>query len=139
MLDGCRPWTGLLWGLSSFASVGTITAVWSNPYFTRMTPVGPWEFPLLVVMATLTGVFLAVRVQACAARRAGVGGVISFIGIACPICNKILLLVFGGPFLLAYFEPIRPLVTVLGLALLLAGIARNMNLRRRLIAAHQRI
>ena len=139
MLDGCRPWTGLLWGLSSFASVGTITAVWSNPYFTRMTPVGPWEFPLLVVMATLTGVFLAVRVQACAARRAGGGGVISFIGIACPICNKILLLVFGGPFLLAYFEPIRPLVTVLGLALLLAGIARNMNLRRRLIAAPERI
>lgn len=139
MLDGCRPWTGLLWGLSSFASVGTITAVWSNPYFTRMTPVGPWEFPLLVVMATLTGVFLAVRVQDCAARRAGVGGVISFIGIACPICNKILLLVFGGPLLLAYFEPIRPLVTVLGLALLLAGIARNMNLRRRLIAAPERI
>ena len=34
---------GTLAGLAVFATLGTVTAVWINPLFVRMTPVGPWE------------------------------------------------------------------------------------------------
>ena len=34
---------GTLAGLAVFATLGTVTAVWLNPFFVRMTPVGPWE------------------------------------------------------------------------------------------------
>ena len=129
-----RPWAGLIWGLITFASVGTITAVWSNPLFIRMTPVAAWEFPAVLLLAVLTGVFFAVRFTACGARRAGIGGVLSFIGIACPVCNKILMLIFGGPLLLAYFDPVRPYVALAGLILLAVGIYRNIAARRTALA-----
>lgn len=129
-----RPWTGLAWGLITFASVGTITAVWSNPWFTRMTSVAVWEFPAVLLLAILTGVFFAVRFTACGARRAGIGGVLSFIGIACPVCNKILMLVFGGPLLLAFFDPVRPYIALAGLILLAVGIYRNIAARRAALA-----
>ena len=129
-----RPWTGLVWGLITFASVGTMTAVWTNPWFIRMTPVAAWEFPAVLVLAILTGVFFAVRFTACGARRAGIGGVLSFIGIACPVCNKILMLLFGGPLLLAYFDPVRPFVAFAGLMLLAVGIYRNIAARRTALA-----
>jgi hypothetical protein len=52
---------------------------------------------------------------------AGGGSVIGFIGIACPVCNKVLLLLFGGELLLTYFEPIRIYVALAG-TLMLAGV-----------------
>ena len=85
-------------------------------------------------VAILTGVFFAVRFTACGARRAGIGGVLSFIGIACPVCNKILMLIFGGPLLLAYFDPVRPYVALAGLILLAVGIYRNIAARRAALA-----
>ena len=37
-----------------------------------------------------------------------------FVGIACPTCNKILMLIFGGPALLAWFDPVRPWLAAAG-------------------------
>ncbi len=44
---------GVLVGLALFAALGTVTAVWPNPFFIRMTPVGPWELGA----TTLTALF----------------------------------------------------------------------------------
>ena len=56
------------------------------------------------------------RTTAGATKSATVGGVLGFIGVACPVCNKILLLLFGGELLLAYFEPVRIYVAAAGAA-----------------------
>ncbi|MEK6591777.1 MAG: hypothetical protein AABZ67_01715, partial [Pseudomonadota bacterium] len=93
--------------LLAFVSLGTISALWDNPLFMRMTPAGGWEIGLLGVLSILSGFYVAIRCPACADRAAGAGGVLGFLGIACPVCNKILLLLFGGELLLAYFEPVR--------------------------------
>jgi hypothetical protein len=109
---------GILMALFSFAAVGTITAVWRNPFFARMTPIEGWELPSLFALAGLAGVFMAIRQPACSTKKAGIGSVASFLGIACPTCNKILMLVFGGEVLMRWFDPIRPVVTIAGLILL---------------------
>lgn len=114
--------TGFLVGLLTFIVTGTITAVWANPLFTRMTPIGWWEWPALVIVAVLAGTFTAVRRPECSTKKAGLGGLASFVGIACPTCNKILMLIFGGEALLRWFDPIRPAVTVLGMGLLAYAI-----------------
>ena len=113
----------------SFAAIGTVTTVWANPLFTRMTSVGIWEIPSLVLVAVLTGIFAAVRRPACATGRAGLGGLTSFLGIACPTCNKILMLIFGGEALLRWFDPVRPLVTLLGIGLLCMAIRNEWKKR----------
>ena len=38
-----RALRGLIVGMALFVVLGTVTAVWANPLFVRMTPVGPWS------------------------------------------------------------------------------------------------
>ena len=87
--------------------LGTIAALWENPFFIRMTPSGEFEITLLAVQALLLGAYTVIPVRACATNLATVGGIAHFIGIACPICNKLLLLVFSADALIAYLEPAR--------------------------------
>lgn len=98
---------GILFGLGSFVALGTVAALWSNPFFMRMTPTDGFEVTLLAAQSILLGVYLAIPMPACATKLAGIGGVASFLGVACPICNKVLLILFGTQFLLTYFEPVR--------------------------------
>ena len=120
---------GLLVAFLTFAATGTITAVWSNPFFTRMTAIGLWEIPALVTVAVLAGVFTAIRTPACGTTKAGFGGVASFLGIACPTCNKLLMLIFGGEALLRWFDPVRPLLTLIGIGLLCLAIRTEWRKR----------
>ncbi|HQU68042.1 MAG TPA: hypothetical protein PLI43_07565 [Albidovulum sp.] len=79
-----------------------------------MTPVGPWEFGATVFTALLAGVTAGLWVPKCRLRTSGTGGLASLLGIACPTCNKVLMLVFGGPALLAWFDPVRPYLAAAG-------------------------
>jgi len=126
-----------------FASLGTVTAVWVNPFFVRMTPVGPWELGATVLTAFLAGVTAALWVPHCRLRASGTGGMASFLGIACPTCNKVLMLVFGGPALLAWFDPLRPYLAAAGVVIMafaaisalrayrFAGVANGLPLNPR--------
>ncbi len=93
--------------LGSFIALGSVAALWENPLFVRMTPVSGFEIAALAILSLLLGVYVAIRRPFCSAKTASVGGVLGFLGVACPVCNKILLLLFGGDLLLTYFEPVR--------------------------------
>jgi hypothetical protein len=62
-----------------------------------------------------------------------VGGVIGFLGVACPVCNKVLLLLFGGELLLTYFEPVRLYVAAAGAAILALAVVFKLRRRRAMI------
>ncbi|MES2143330.1 MAG: hypothetical protein V4516_03030 [Pseudomonadota bacterium] len=109
-----RGLRGTFVAVALFAVLGTVTAVWANPLFVRMTPVGPWEFGATVLTAVLAGITAALWVPQCSLRASGTGGIASFLGIACPTCNKVLMLIFGGPALLAWFDPVRPYLAAAG-------------------------
>jgi hypothetical protein len=108
--------------LLAFVGLGTVSALWNNPLFTRMTPAGGWEIGLLGALSLLFGLYVAIRRPACSDRAAGAGGVLGFLGVACPVCNKILLLLFGGELLLTYFEPVRLYVAAAGAAILALAV-----------------
>ena len=103
-----------------FAGLGTVAALWENPLFTRMTPTGGFEITLLLLLSVLAGIYVGLPQTECGTRTAGTGGVIGFLGIACPVCNKILVLLFGSALLLEYYEPMR-LYLALGGVVLMAG------------------
>ena len=118
---------GLIVGAASFAILGTVAALWDNPIFVRMTPSGPVETALLAALAALAGIYAAVRRPFCAVGGAGAGGIAGFLGIACPVCNKLLLAIFGWDLLLTYYEPVRLYVAVLGVVVLAAAVAHELR------------
>lgn len=105
----------------SFVLLGTVAALWDNPLFVRMTPAGGWEISMLAAMSLLSGVYIAIRRPFCSIKGASAGGILGFLGVACPVCNKILLLIFGGELLMTYYEPVRIYVAAIG-ALLIAWV-----------------
>jgi len=121
-----RALLGVVAAAGTFGLLGTVSALWENPLFVRMTPAGDLEMALLALMSVLTGVYVMVRVPACSTGPAGLGGVMGFLGIACPTCNKILMLLFGGEALLTYYEPVRIYVAVAGASVLAAAVVHQM-------------
>ena len=105
----------------AFVVLGTVAALWENPFFIRMTPTSGYEIGLLALQALLLGGYTVIPVQACATKLAGAGGIANFVGIACPICNKLLLIVFGANALLTYLEPMRIYLAAGGV--LITGLA----------------
>jgi hypothetical protein len=109
-----RLLAGVSIALAAFAALGTIAALWENPLFVRMTPAGGWEIGLLALLSFLTGLYVVVRRPFCSNKTVSVGSLLGFLGVACPVCNKILLFAFGSELLLTYFEPVRLYVAILG-------------------------
>ena len=105
-----------------FVALGTVAALWNNPLFMRMTPTGDFEISLLLLQSALAGVYVGLPRSPCGKRTAGAGAIIGFLGIACPVCNKVLVLLIGSALLLEYFEPVRLYVALAGAALLAAAV-----------------
>jgi len=113
-----RVAAGILVAVVGFVLLGTVAALWDNPFFVRMTPAGGWEIAMLAAMSLAGGVYVAIRRPFCSVKGAGTGGILAFLGVACPVCNKILLLIFGGELLMTYFEPVRIYVAAVGALLI---------------------
>lgn len=126
-----RAIVGVAIAAAAFLGLGTLAALWDNPLFVRMTPAGGLEVLALSALALLLGIYFAIRRPACSLRTAGAGGILGFIGVACPVCNKLLLLLVGGELLLTYFEPIRIYVALAGVIFVGAAVGREWLLIRR--------
>jgi len=117
---------GSLLAMLSFAAFGTVTALWENPFFIRMTPSSGFEISLLALQAIMFGIYFSVPTTYCSTKSLSTGGILGFLGVACPVCNKILLYVFGAELLLTYLEPARIYLAVIGT--LIIGIALYVKL-----------
>ncbi len=125
---------GVAVAAASFLLLGTVAALWENPVFIRMTPAGYPEIILLSAMSVLLGAYVAVRRPACSIRTAGTGSVLGFIGVACPVCNKLLLIIFGGELLLTYFEPVRVYVAAAGTLVVAVAVWIEWTRRREAVS-----
>jgi hypothetical protein len=124
---GVARGTGI--ALAMFAALGTVAALWENPLFMRMTPAGALEVSLLLLQSALAGIYLGLPQSACGKHTAGAGAIIGFLGIACPVCNKLLVLLVGSALLLEYFEPVRLYVALAGAALLALAVWLKLGRR----------
>lgn len=129
------PRAVLVGGLAAVAGaliVGVPTDVIGNPWFTRMTPVGAWEYPVLVLTALFTGAWFGFRTAGVdrAGSGAGVFGssILSMLAVGCPICNKIVIALLGVSGALGIWAPVQPVLGALSVAAL--GLAVLLRWRR---------
>lgn len=105
--------------------VGIPTGVIETPWYTRMTPVLWWNYPVWVLSSLLTGALAAtyvrdasVPVPATEGGKTFTGTMLSLFAVGCPICNKLVVLALGVSGALTWFAPIQPLLAVASLGLL---------------------
>lgn len=128
-----RRWVAAAAGLSVTAVlVGVPTGIIRTPFYTRMTPVLWWNYPVWAVTAVLSGLLFATYVRTAdrstRPRQLGIGGsVLALLAVGCPICNKVVVLLIGVSGALSLWAPLQPLLAVL--SLLLLGWALRQRLR----------
>lgn len=146
LLDQLSQWSARRWrfaaaaALATALAVGLPTDVIPNPVFGRPVPVTWWSYPVLILTAFLGGLLAATYVrddpQESAvtdmvderpARTGGLGGLLSFFAVGCPVCNKLVVIALGTVGARRWFEPIQPLLAVLSLVLLVVALRARLR------------
>ncbi|WP_406386086.1 hypothetical protein [Streptomyces sp. NBC_01618] len=135
---GPRQWaTAGAGALTTAVLVGVPTDVVPSPLFSRSVPVQWWNYPALAVTAALAGLVLSTYVRPPAptgtkepsrdSRLGWLGGLLSFLAVGCPVCNKLVLLLLGASGALSYWAPLQPLVALASAALLAEAALRRLS------------
>ncbi len=142
-LASMRSWPARRWAVAALAALGTAlvtgvpTGIVETSFYTRMTPVTWWDYPFWTLTVVLVGLTAATYVQIepaplpdvpDRARRAAGATLLSVFAVGCPICNKLVVAVLGISGALTYFAPVQPLLGLIGVGLLGAGLV--LRLRR---------
>jgi hypothetical protein len=102
--------------------IGIPTVLIPNPWFARMESVRPQDYVFLAITVVLTAILAASYAlpAACPLQegKLAAGGVLSFIAVGCPVCNKVVVLALGASGAMSYFAPIQPLIALVSIALL---------------------
>jgi hypothetical protein len=131
-----RTWTARHWVVAALSALATAvlvavpTAVLPNPWFWREVPTPGWAYPVLGVVAILSGLVAGTYVRAPdgpGGWRASAGAVLGFFAVGCPVCNKLVLLVLGYTGALTWFEPVQPVLAVLAVIGLAAALRARLR------------
>lgn len=121
---------GLVFGLA----VGTPTGIIPTPFYSRMTPVLWWNYPVWAVTTVLGGLVVAtyVRRPGDTAPRNGLapasgGGLLAAFAVGCPICNKLIVSTLGVSGALSIWAPVQPVLGVLSILGLAWALRRRIT------------
>ena len=132
-----RTWPARRWMAAAAVTViaalviGVPTGVVPTPFYTRMTPVLWWNYPVWGLSAGLTGLIVATYVRSATAPFGGgrvtAGGVLSAFAVGCPICNKLVVALIGLSGALNYWAPMQPILGLASLALLAFALRSRLR------------
>lgn len=131
-------WPRRRWGAALVGAVATVvvmglpTAMIPNPVFGRSVPTTWWAWPALLLTAALGGLLAATYVRVDGqteqvSRTGVVGGVLTYLAVGCPVCNKIALLALGYTGALRWFAPAQPWLAAAGFGLLVYALVRRLQ------------
>lgn len=107
-------------------AIGLPAALIDNPVFVRQLPARPLNYVVLGLTMLLAGAIGATYAWPVACptqeRKLLGGGLLAFLAVGCPTCNKLAVLLLGASGAIALFEPVQPLLAVTGLILLGASL-----------------
>lgn len=123
-------------GVGVFLVVGMPTGVVPTPVFGRPVPVTWWAPWSLAVTAVLGGLVLATWVRTSAPgvsdderplRRAGIGGLLAYLAVGCPVCNKLVVAAVGTSGALSWFAPLQPVLAVASVVVLAVALRARLR------------
>jgi len=139
-LAALETWGRRRWTVAAIASasisllIAVPTAVFPSNFFTRSMAVTWWSYPVLAISGILTGLLMASYVRQSPATSQVVagndhmsevglaGGVLTFLAVGCPICNKLVVLALGVSGATTWFAPFQPVLALGSLGLLVFAL-----------------
>lgn len=119
----------ILYALAAVVILGVPTALVQNPVFHRMIQSTPLDYVFLFTTSILAAAYLAIPAAACGHDGKAAGGsVLGVLAFACPICDVLLVLLFGASFLLSFFNPLRPIIGVLSVLVLAYAVSQKLEM-----------
>lgn len=139
-----RRWIAAFLGtVASFVLLGVTTAVIPNPVFGRSIAPTDWALEVLVITSVLAGLLFASYVRNEAPSDSGTagsletadkgsrigtaGGVLAYLAIGCPVCNKVVLIALGSTGAVQFFAPVQPYLGAIGIGLLAFALLFRLN------------
>lgn len=115
--------------LATFLVIGVPTDIVPNPVFGRAVPVRPWEPWVLLATSVLTGLWFGLQRARAVTPEEEDSSVptlsaagLALFAVACPVCNKVVLLALGTSGALGVFEPLQPWLAGISLVALLGSV-----------------
>ena len=108
---GPKGWiVAAIGAIAAILALGIPTAMIDNPFFIRMIPVRAEDYVIWIVSSILLGLVLGTfaisSVKGSGGKALG-SGILTYLAVGCPICNKLVILFLGISGALAYFEPVQ--------------------------------
>ncbi len=146
MREALSTWDRRRWYAAAGSAVLTVlvialpTALLPNPVFGRAIPPTWWSWPVLLLTAVLGGLLAATYVRrrddqlvGSAAdsghldRKGLLGGLLAYLAVGCPVCNKLALLALGAAGAQQWFAPIQPVLAIGALGLLAWALKTRLD------------
>lgn len=138
---GVRAWPAKRWlvallgAMAAALVIGVPTGVVPTSFYTRMTAVTWWDYPVWALSAVLIGLTAATYVSTGApqrevpdrSRRTAGATLLSTFAVGCPICNKLIVALIGVGGAASYWAPLQPILGVLNVGLLGTGLALRVS------------
>ena len=135
---GVRGW--LVAAAATAASaliIGIPTVLIANGWYIRMTPPRPQDYVVWVLSALLIGLiagtFVAGKNRTVSMTPAATGGMLSYLAVGCPICNKLAVALLGVSGALNLFGPAQLFIGIASVVLL--GLTLLLRVRALSLAA----
>ncbi len=121
-LFGPRGWfVAALGTAGALVLIGIPAAIVDSPFFIRMIPTRPQDYVIWVVSAVLVGLIAGTYASRTPSTHEGKvfsGGMLSFLAVGCPICNKLVVVLLGTSGALTFFGPAQIYIGLASLGLL---------------------
>ncbi len=140
-LQALRLWRARQWlvalaaGIAAALLIGVATVLVPNGFFRRDVAPEPWNYPVWLFTAALTGLLIGSYVTVPGAaepvgkepgRFGWLGTALAWFAVGCPVCNKLALLALGYSGALTYFAPVQPLLAVAAVVLLVWALVQRL-------------
>lgn len=115
----------------TFLVLGIPTDIVPNPVFGRAIEPTWWSLPVLIATSVLSGMLLATYINTNSfdrsARVGGVGGLMAYLAIGCPVCNKVVLIALGTTGAMNWFAPVQPYLGIAALVVIAYALRKRLT------------
>lgn len=123
---------GIITSIIVFFLFGIPTALIKTSFFVRMIEATALDYFFLISTSILMGMYVGLYFH----NRNKKGKICTYSGafaglfaVSCPICNTLLVALFGSSAVMLYFEPLRPILGWLAIILLSLGVYYQIKIK----------